>query len=107
MGFCVEAYLETAHLFKEPINEYETSTGQFTLDVEAACVGAGTFGVDTAETVEEKSETYVPPDGWEVDLDRHHGYRIESENSAEVEESSIKATGEGDGVRPGEKPIYR
>src|SRR3990172_2084101 len=83
---CVEAYLETAHIVSEPIYEYETSTGTLTLHVFKEAVDtSGTFGDDSNTTYAEGSETYTPPDGWEVDIDRNGGYKIESVSGERIE----------------------
>jgi hypothetical protein len=87
---CVEAYLETAHVASEPILVYETSTGTLTLHVEKhASDTSGSFGDDSNTTYAEGSETYTPPDGWEVDLDRSGGYHIESASGHRIEDYRI------------------
>ncbi len=88
--FCIEAYMETAHIASEPIKAYEQSTGSLTLHVQAPCRDtSGSFGDDSNTTTAEKSETYTPPAGWEVDLDRDGGYRIESASGTRIEEATV------------------
>ena len=89
-AFCVEAYMETAHIASEPIKTYDQSTGTLTLHVQAPCRDtSGSFGDDSNTTTAETSETYIPPSGWEVDLDRDGGYRIESASGTRVEAASV------------------
>jgi len=87
---CVEAYLETAHIASEPIFAYETSTGTFTLHLEKKAVEVDLDGVDDSQDQPaETSETYVPPDGWEVDLERDGGYKIESTSGERITEAKV------------------
>jgi hypothetical protein len=84
--FCVEAYLETAHVVSEPIFTYQTSTGEVSLHVEKHAEDtSGGFGDDSNTTYAEDSATYTPPDGWEVDLGRDGGYKIESASGERIE----------------------
>lgn len=88
--FCVEAYMETAHIASEPIKAYDQSTGTLTLHVQALCQDtSGSFGDDSNTTHAESSETYLPPAGWEVDLDRDGGYRIESASGTRIEAATV------------------
>ncbi len=78
-NICVEAYLETAHIVNEPIYKYTTSTGTLTLHVAKKAVEVDLEGADDSQDQPaETSETYTPPDGWEVDLGRDGGYKIDS-----------------------------
>lgn len=77
--FCVEAYLETAHIANTPNYHYEQSTAPLTLHVtKQAEDTSGGLGDDSNVTYAEDSATFTPPDGWEVDLDRDGGYHIDS-----------------------------
>ena len=89
--FCTEAFLETAHIASVPQYEYEQSTGQLLLHVQlhADDSGSGSLGDDSSTTSTTGTETYTPPDGWEIDLDRDGGYRIESASGARIENYSV------------------
>jgi hypothetical protein len=87
---CVEATLETAHIASIPILEYETSTETLTLHVEKHAEDtSGGFGDDSNTTYAENSETYAPPDGWEIDIDRDGGYKIESASGSRIEAATV------------------
>jgi len=89
---CTEAYLETAHIVNEPKYEYETSTDALTLHIEKNCEDtSGSFGDDPNFTYAENSETYTPPDGWEVDLERDNGYKVDSVSGQRIEEYNVSA----------------
>jgi len=89
---CVEAYLETAHIAEIPITEHETSTHELSLRVvkEAEDTGGG-FGDDSNVTYAEGSESWSPLDGWEIDLDRQGGYRIDRQEGERIEDVVITA----------------
>jgi hypothetical protein len=74
MGFCVEAYLETAHIFKKP--EY----GDVTKTVYAGLIEDKTKlnrDSDSNRTFLRNSWSYDLPAGWEIDVDSPRGgYRI-------------------------------
>jgi hypothetical protein len=89
---CVEASLETAHIASIPIFTYETSTATLTLHVaKQAEDTSGGFGDDSSTTYAETSETYTPPDGWEVDIDRDGGFKIESASGDRVEVATVSS----------------
>lgn len=87
---CVEAWLETAHIASSPIFQYETSTAALTLHVQKHAEDtSGSFGDDSNTTYADTSATYTPPDGWEVDIDRDGGYKIDSAGGDRVEAATI------------------
>lgn len=73
-GICVEAYLETAHIFNEPQYEYRQRTKELSLHVETNLYEANEDYHVWAET----SATCEPDEGWEIDLDRSNGYDVAS-----------------------------
>lgn len=87
---CVEAYLETAHIVSMPKTEHETSTHALSLRVakDAEDTGGG-LGNDSNTTYAEGSESWSPPDEWEIDLDRDGGYRIDQQSGTRIEEVRI------------------
>lgn len=98
-GYCVDAYLETAHIVSAPIYEYETSTGRISLNISKEAEDRdcwNCFGDDSNTTYKEDSETYTPPGGWEVDLDRDGGYKIETQDGVRIE--AVNVTAERDHV---------
>lgn len=91
---CVEAYLETAHIGQEPIYEYETSTGPLSLHMELKAPDPGDpifSGDDDLTITAEDSETFTPPSGWEVDLERNGGYSIEAESGVGILSKEVVA----------------
>jgi hypothetical protein len=89
---CIEAYLETGHIASIAEMTYETSTGTLFLRVtKTAEDTGGGIGDDSSITVAEGSETYMPPDGWEVDLSRDGGYKIESADGTRIETYMVTA----------------
>ncbi|MBX3279636.1 MAG: hypothetical protein KF868_16660 [Acidobacteria bacterium] len=92
---CVEAYLETAHLGQEPIHEYETGVGSLQLHMRLAAPDQKDplfSGQDDSLTIfAEDSETYTPPSGWEVDLERDGGYRITTDGGVGVVDRRVEA----------------
>ncbi len=75
--FCVSALLETAHLGKEPVYEYETAEDILNFRLSAIAQNKDTTWGETDWT-EPKSHTefYTPPPGYEIDLSRSGGYDI-------------------------------
>ncbi|MEO1129673.1 MAG: hypothetical protein AAFX05_08220, partial [Planctomycetota bacterium] len=73
--FCLGALLETAHLTKEPVYEYETTTDtlEFRLFANAENKDTSMGKTNWVETVTH-TETYTPPPGWEIDTSRNGGY---------------------------------
>lgn len=87
---CVEAWLETAHIASVPKFQYQTSTATLTLHVEKKAEDtSGGFGDDSNTTYAEQAETYTPPDGWEVDVERDGGYKIESTSGTRIEAAAV------------------
>ncbi len=87
---CVEAWLETAHIASVPKFTYDTSSAVLTLHVEKHAEDtSGSFGDDSNTTYAENSEIYTPPDGWEVDIDRDGGYKIESTSGDRIEAATV------------------
>jgi hypothetical protein len=85
---CVEAYLETAHIASEPQHKYEESIATVPLHVEKRltvdrdcfnCYGDDGYYEDLY-----KSEPYVPPAGWEIDLDKNGGYKPETPSGTNI-----------------------
>jgi hypothetical protein len=83
---CVEARIETAHLASEPQLAHETGTGQLNLHMQLkAPVPSNTAPIrDDSITIvsSPQTETFLPPEGWEVDLDfagtrTGPGYRVD------------------------------
>ena len=70
---CVEAYLETGHIAQVPVLEHEKSTGTVELHIFVSAVEHE----DSFVSTKEDSETYTPPDGWEIDLANNGGFKIE------------------------------
>lgn len=88
--FCVEAYLETAHVVSEPVLSYQTSTGSVSLHVQRNAEDtSGSAGDDSNTVYADGSENYTPPEGWEVDIDRDGGYKIESAGGTRIESYSV------------------
>jgi hypothetical protein len=89
---CVEAYLETAHIASTPLFEYVTGTATLTLNVTKNAVDtSGGFGSDSNTTYAESSETYTPPAGWEVDVNRDGGIHIESISGDRIESATVSS----------------
>ncbi len=82
----VEAYLETAHIATEHVrNVYDPNTDTLIFPPLIATVedkDSWWDEDDDSYSVSKKhAELYPPPDGWEVDLERDGGYKIESINA--------------------------
>jgi len=69
---CVEAYLETAHLVNEPVEfAYETAIGALDLKISLPAPEVPfSLEIDSARVTKKDAITYLPPAGWEIDLER-------------------------------------
>ncbi len=78
---CVEAYLETAHIAAEPVLDYERGSDTLPLNMTLKAPRPDTTILnDYAEVQLPGEATYVPPDGWEVDIhDEPSGRRPSSQ----------------------------
>ncbi len=98
--FCVEAYLETGHIASVPQEEYETSTAPLDLTVQATITEEqgdqwdcwDCYGDDSRTIFGEGSETYNPPQGWEIDLDRNGGFKVESQTGQRIVDVKVEAS---------------
>ncbi|MFC6083001.1 PASTA domain-containing protein [Sphaerisporangium aureirubrum] len=87
---CVEAWLETSHIASVPIFHYQTDTRPLTLHVEKKAEDTGgSLGNDSSTTHAENAETFNPPDGWEIDVERSGGYRIDSISGDRIEAARV------------------
>lgn len=85
---CVEAYLETGHIAKIPLLEFEgetETTDSVTLNIlsnfdgRSDAVLDSTWGNDSTTSVKSDSIPYNPPAGWEIDLSKGSGgYNVAS-----------------------------
>jgi hypothetical protein len=81
-NFCVEAYLETAHIASTPIETHEPNTAPLELNIPAQSYPPA--DQDQFFLFHEDSEVYDAPDGWEIDLSRNGGYEINSVTKGEA-----------------------
>jgi hypothetical protein len=80
---CVDVHLETAHIATKPLYEYETKvdTVEFSLKHHIRVTDREDLPDSVPPQPKQDSETYLPPDGWAIDLSRPEGpYEVTSQS---------------------------